>query len=106
MRIAIVCPGFQTNRGGVNQVTLQIIKTLQEISEIEIFSFAHSKNGKNSLQIFKPSSYHTVRITQTFHGKIPVWNIGAFGSEFEFLRYRKRRKLVKYFSKFDLIIIV
>jgi glycosyltransferase involved in cell wall biosynthesis len=36
----------------------------------------------------------------------PVTRIGSIGSEFEVLRYRRRRELSDYFSGFDLIIVV
>ena len=107
MKIAIVTSGFNFEKpGGVSNVVLKVSAALQEVSKIEILSFANEKTDSRSIQFLNPRTYRKLQPSRTLHGSIPVWHIGAAGSEFEFLRYRKRKELTDLFSSYDLILVV
>ena len=110
MKIALVTFDFVTERrGGVSSVGKNIIEfIIQEFeSQIEIISFSNSKFDSNSIGLFRPKSYRN-KITKSDgnYRSIPIVRIGAIGSEFEFLRYRRRRELSDFFRGYDLIIVV
>lgn len=110
MKIALVTFDFDANRkGGLSSVSKKIIEILSDeySSQIEIVSFANSIIDVNSIALSRPKSYRnrTIEITGKFRG-IPIIKIGSIGSEFEFLRYRRRIELTKFFNSYDLIIIV
>jgi glycosyltransferase involved in cell wall biosynthesis len=107
MKIAIVTSGFNLEKpGGVSNVVLKVAAAIQQISEFEVLSFANEKTDPRSIQFFNPRTYRKLQPSRALHGNIPVWHIGAAGSEFEFLRYRKRKKLTTFFSSYDLILVV
>jgi len=110
MKIALVTFDFSAERyGGVNSVCLKILAALNNTMrcETEIISFANSKRNSNSVSLCDPKTFRNKRISSEgfFHGT-PVTKIGSVGSEMEFMRYRKRRELTKFFNQFDLIIVV
>ena len=73
----------------------------------EIVSFSNSRSNPESLALLKPSSFRNPRIVDGgFFKDAHITCIGSFGSEFEILRYAKRRRLSSFFEKFDLIIVV
>ena len=107
MKIAIVTSGFDSGRpGGVSNVVLKVIAALNPMSEVEVLTFANEKTDSKSIQFFNPKTYRKLQPSRTLYGNIPVWYIGVAGSEFEFLRYRKRRELTELFSTYDLILVV
>lgn len=110
MKIALVTFDFVIERrGGVSSVSKNIIEfIIKEFeSQIEIISFSNSKFDSNSINLFRPKSYRN-KITKSDgnYRRIPIIRIGAIGSEFEFLRYRRRRELSDFFREYDLIIVV
>lgn len=110
LRVAVVSSGFEPEHpGGVTNVAIRLIELLKEEfkTEITVISFANSRKAKNSIQFFWPPTYRNKLIVRDLKFKShKMISIGTFGSEFEFLRYRKRRKLEKLFSQFDIIIVV
>lgn len=107
MKIAIVTSGFDPIKpGGVSSVVINMIASLRNSYEIEILSFANESGDSESAQILNPFSYKNMKNRSEFFQGIHILHFGAFGSEFEFLRYRKRRDLRFFFEKFDGIIVV
>lgn len=110
VKIAIVTFDFDTeHRGGISSVSKNIIESLiQEFnSQIEIISFSNSKYDLNSISFSRPKSYRNKIIkSDGNYRSIPITRIGSIGSEFEFLRYRRRKELSNFFSGYDLIIVV
>ncbi len=107
MKIALVTSGFNSLKpGGVSNVVIRMVSALENLHELEILSFANRANDPDSVQLFKPHSYGKLKAkTDNFNG-IQIRHFGVFGSEFEFMRYRKRKNLRKVFEKFDLVIVV
>lgn len=110
MKIALVTFDFEIDRkGGVSNVSKKIVEFLIEEygSQIEIVSFSNSKFNANSIALTRPKSYRnrTKEIAGNYRG-IPIIRIGSIASEFEFLRYRRRRELLKFFREYNLIIVV
>lgn len=107
MKIAIVTSGFNSSKpGGVSGVVLRIIASLRNLHELEILSFANESKDKNSIQILNPLSYKRLKNQESSAQDLKVWTFGIIGSEFEFLRYRKRRDLKPFLETFDAIIVV
>ena len=107
MKIAIVTLGFNSSKpGGVSGVVLRMIASLRDIHELEILSFANESKDQNSIQILNPLSYKRVNNQESSLQGIKIWTFGTIGSEFEFLRYRKRRDLKSFLETFDAIIVV
>lgn len=107
MKIAIVTSGFDSvNPGGVSNVVLKVVAALNKLHEVEILSFANEKNDLNSIQLFKPKTYFNLNQSKDLHENVPIWRFGAVFSEFEFLRYRKRRELKNFFTKYELILVI
>lgn len=110
MKIALVTFDFDTERsGGVSSVGKKIIEFIIEEfeSQIEIVSFSNSKFDSSSISFFRPKSYRNkITKSDTNYRSIPIIRIGSIGSEFEFLRYRRRRELSNFFRGYDLIIVV
>jgi glycosyltransferase involved in cell wall biosynthesis len=110
MKIALVTFDFNAERyGGVSSVCLKVFESIGKgmKSEIEIISFSNTKSNPYSICFSSPKSYRNIRLTNDgfFQGS-PIIRIGSIGSEFEFMRYRKRSELTEFFSRFDLIIVV
>ena len=110
MKIALVTFEFYAERnGGVSSVCCRVLESISKgmNSKIEIISFSNSHGDPNSISFFSPKSYKNTRLTYdgTFQGA-PIVRIGSIGSEFEFMRYRKRSELSEFFGSYDLIIIV
>jgi glycosyltransferase involved in cell wall biosynthesis len=110
MKIALVTFDFYAERhGGVSSVCFKVFDSIRNSmnSKIEIVSFSNSKGDPNSISFLSPKSYKSVRPTYDgfFHGA-PIVRIGSIGSEFEFMRYRKRKELLEFFGNYDLIIVV
>ena len=83
-----------------------MVAALDKVHDIEILTFANKRNDPGSIQLFKPRSYRKLVIETGNYEGILIRYFGVIGSEFEFLRYRKRRNLKEYFEKFDLVIVV
>ena len=110
VKIALVTFDFDTERrGGISSVCKNIIESLiQEFnSQIEIISFSNSKYDLNSISFSRPKSYRN-KITKSDgnYRSIPITRVSSIGSEFEFLRYRRRKELSNFFRSYDLIIVV
>jgi glycosyltransferase involved in cell wall biosynthesis len=110
MKIALVTFDFNAERhGGVSSVCFKVFESIRKgiKSEIEIISFSNSKKDPNSISFSSPMSYRNIRLTSDgFFQGAPIIRIGSIGSEFEFMRYRKRSELADFFSRYDLIIVV
>jgi glycosyltransferase involved in cell wall biosynthesis len=107
MKIALVTSGFDYARpGGVSNVVLRMVTALRTSHEIEILSFANKANDPNSIQLSRPRSYRKLNTSNSTYDGILITYFGVIGSEFEFLRYRKRKDLKNSFEKFDLLIVV
>jgi glycosyltransferase involved in cell wall biosynthesis len=110
MKIALVTFDFDADRhGGVSSVCFRIFESIRNglKSDIEVISFSNSRRDANSISFLRFRSYRNNRISRDgFYLGAPVTRIGSVGSEFEFMRYRRRRELTKYFRQFDLIIVV
>lgn len=107
MKIALVTSGFDFSRpGGVSNVVLRMVAALEKVHDIEILSFASKANDPGSIQLFNLRSYRKLVIKKGNYEGILIRYFGVIGSEFEFLRYRKRKDLKKYFENFDLVIVV
>lgn len=109
MRIAIVTTGFSVSQpGGVSRVALSVIRLIGQMkhNSLDVISFSNSRSDKNSIRIFDPRTYFNKRISEECDRGIYFISIGTFGSEFEFLRYRKRRELKYVFQKYDLVFVV
>ncbi len=110
MKIALVTFNFEKeNHGGVSRVTGKILKTILQETEaqVEIISFSNSMNNSNSISFLNPRSYRNnlIKIDEKY-GEVPLTRIGSIGTEFEFLRYRRRKELYDFFMKYDLLIVV
>ena len=89
--------GFDFSRpGGVSNVVLRMVAALDKVHDIEILTFANKRNDPGSIQLFKPRSYRKLVIETGNYEGILIRYFGVMGSEFEFLRYRKRKNLKKY----------
>lgn len=110
MKIALVTFDFDSEKhGGVSSVCFRIFESIRNEmkSHIEIISFSNSSRDTNSINILRPKSYkNNLKFQDGYFRGAPIIRIGAIGSEFEFMRYRKRRELTEFFSEFDLIIVV
>ena len=107
-RVALVVPGFEEG-GGVPAVALFLARVLRESGryEPEFISLAVSSSDPLGVQLTSPASWlRGVRVEQSEWSGEPYTRVGAFGSEFEFQRYRPRRALTQLLSKFDLVQIV
>lgn len=110
MRIAVVTSSFEPDHpGGVTNVAIRLIDLIKNSlnGEISVISFPSSRDAKNSVQFFRPSTYFAKIVEENLKFEThKLIRIGTVGSEFEFLRYRKRRELKTLFSQFDIIIVV
>jgi len=109
MKIAIVTSGFSASQpGGVSRVALSVSRLIERMNPetVNLISFSNSSKDKNSVRIFDPRTYLNKRISEKYDSGIFFTCIGTFGSDFEFLRYRKRRELKNVFQDYDLIFVV
>jgi len=107
-KIAIIVPSIE-NDGGVSSVAEFIYNAAYNSSKFEpfIISLSSAAIDKLGISILNPLSWF--RGIQSCNGiwrGRPYVEIGAFFSEFEFQRYRKRRILNKFLAEFDLIQVV
>jgi len=110
MRIALVTSSFDhVQPGGVSNGLIKIAETLsgEPGAQIQIINFSNSISNKNSIALFRPTTYRNkLHSTGGYFKEIIIKNIGAIGSEFETLRYRKRHGMASFFNEFDLVIVV
>jgi len=109
MKVAIVTSGFSASQpGGVSRVVLSVFRLIGQMNpdSLDVLSFSNSSSDKNSIRIFDPTTYFNKRISEECDDGFIFTSIGTFGSEFEFLRYRKRRELKNLFENYDLIFVV
>lgn len=110
MRIAVVTSNFEPNQpGGVSNVAIRLIDLIRTSLkyEVSLISFPNSRSARNSIRFFQPSTFRTNIVDQNLtYNSLKMIEIGSFGSEFEFMRYRKRRELKSLFSPYDIIIVV
>jgi glycosyltransferase involved in cell wall biosynthesis len=107
MKIALVTSGFDYSKpGGVSNVVLRMVTALERKYDVEILTFANKATDPGSIQLFKPSSYGKLKTKTINYQGTSIRYFGVIGSEFEFLRYRKRKELRDLFEKFDLVIVV
>lgn len=72
--------------------------------EPELISLATSIADPASLSLTRPRSWlHGARVQTVPWHDLSFSHVGAWGSEFEFQRYRPRRMLTELFKKFDLL---
>lgn len=110
LKIGLVTFNFDAERpGGVTNVAIKMLEYISRglTSEIEIISFSNSSVDPNSIGFFRPRSFRNRLIMRDgdFRG-VPITRVGSIGSEFEVLRYRRRKELVDFFRGYDLIIVV
>jgi glycosyltransferase involved in cell wall biosynthesis len=110
LKIALVTFNFDPHRpGGLNSVVMRLLESLNRIapSKVEIISFSNSRFDSNSISFLRPMTYRNPRVhPDGFFNRSQITRVGSIGSEFEFLRYRKRTELATWFESFDLIIVV
>lgn len=110
LKIGLVTFNFDAERpSGVSNVAIKILEYISRglASEIEIISFSNSSVDPNSIGFFRPRSFRNIlTMPDGYFRGVPITRIGSIGSEFEVLRYRRRKELVDFFQGFDLIIVV
>ncbi len=107
-RIALVVPGLEEG-GGVPVVALFLLRALQDSGRYapDLISLSTSSSDAESVRVRDPLSW--LRGIQTRRGE---WegqrfrHVGARWTEFEFQRYRPRRKLTRLLEEYPLVQVV
>ena len=108
-KVALVTFSFSPEKpGGTSAVLIKILRILSENFQVEtsIYVFANDRKSRplfsrDTIGKFEKKIFHT----STFDNA-KVYEIVPFASEFEFMRYRKRKSLKDHFETYDLVIIV
>lgn len=104
-RVALVTHSFEGG-GGVTTMARFLHRVLQESDTFEptVFSLAISSRDSASVRLLNPASWlrgSECRAVEV--GGIRYHHVGAFGAEFEFMRYRPRAALTELLRTFDLV---
>jgi len=95
--------------GGVSTVVIRMIDALssQPGTRICVASFANRIHDENSVALLNPYTYRNRRQKEGLNfNNVLITKFGAFGSEFEVMRYRRRHELKEFFNGFDRVIVV
>lgn len=107
-RIGLVVPALPLG-GGVPAVArfVKDVALRDGRYELRVVSLSSSARDAEGLRVASPSSWwRGVGTSEGVWEGLPFMQIGAFGSEFEFQRYRPRRVLAQALSGCDLIQVV
>jgi glycosyltransferase involved in cell wall biosynthesis len=106
--IGIVVPSLISN-GGVQSIVEILIKQIEQSEDYEflLVSLATSAKDEYSTRIFSPLSFLSgVRLQQAEWRGRKLTHVGCLFAEFEFMRYRPRKKLSFLLANCDLIQVV
>jgi glycosyltransferase involved in cell wall biosynthesis len=110
LKIALVTFNFDPLRpGGVNSVVMRVHEMIKQNNHanVDIFSFSNARFDANSISFSRAKTYRNSLVASDgFFQNSSITRVGTIGSEFEFLRYRKRFELSNLFKGYDLIIVV
>jgi glycosyltransferase involved in cell wall biosynthesis len=107
-RIALVVPEISIH-GGIPNIALFLYRILTESGRYipEVISVATSAYDDCSVRLLSPVSwFRGVRVKHAEWNEQPYRHVGAFLTEIEFQRYRKRRILSRILEDYDLVQIV
>lgn len=107
-RIALVVPSL-TDGGGVPAVAKFLLRTILDSGrfEVKLISLACSSSDADSVRLLRPDSWlWGVRAHGGEWQNLPYTQVGIFGAELEFQRYRPRPLLRRLLSDCDLVQVV